>query len=997
MRFYSKLLIFLALFALSFAVAPSFARADHCGAPFQTNGGYFFDEFESVEYINGLLAVHFKLKTPYNDGRAWYSDMAFSSDECGNGSTQYLRKQVAIPAGVRYFSFRFTSPTHFEIWDDEAGAPIPLAACIDCAQDVPALPGYYEISFYGLIDGGASTFSSSANRISQNAPDPPVRDNTLPAPPNCQPFQATGFFFDSYERAEYVNGLLNYHFRLQTPYNDGRAWISALRLHDENCLEIWRITPRDDFNTSLTPFIRYYSVRFSSPTHYDIWNDETNTMEICPACSVDIPALLPGPTVYKYVSFAGLEERGFGRFLNATPFPIVEEAAPACCSNVAFLPGLQASRLYKKQFFENQLWEPNRNADVEQLYLSSTTSESLDPDIYTRDVIGTAYGLTNIYSSFTAFMDDLKANGTIHDWEALPYDWRLDLDNILASGRKTGDNISYLEATSTPFILQELRHLAETSATGKVTIITHSNGGLLAKYLLKKLEDESDPLLGKIDKFIMVAAPQLGTPKAIFEMLHGAEPFFLGFPSKEVTREFAENMKSAYTLLPSRTYFDRLRDPLTRPPVEFSTTTPATQSFRNIYGNSISDYDTLRRFLRGENGARIEPQASAVNEPNVLKENFLTNAETRHAELDTWTPPLVGIDVVEIIGWGLMTPRGVRYESVKKKVCNTDLSVCSKIDVIDPQPLETTEGDGTVVYPSTEALGGERYYVDINKYNFSGLFSSTVNRDHKSILEIEPIQDLITTLIKNEATSTLPSFVTSVKPLETDDDKRLAVGVHSPVLLHLYDLLGRHTGLISNPNPLSDLEFFEEQIPNSYYWQVGEGQYAGADGATTTMIKLEGTDLGTFTIDIENIVGGVTATTTVYEDIPVAASTTATLIVGDGTSTPLLLDIDGDGNTDARITAGGLTAENLVGILNGLVKTLNLPAEKEKKLIKKIEKLEKELAKESQNERKEKRKTEHAFEDIVKVVKKYAKKRILSPDEANELISIIEQIKEKVI
>jgi len=163
------------------------------------------------------------------------------------------------------------------------------------------------------------------------------------------------------------------------------------------------------------------------------------------------------------------------------------------------------------------------------------------------------------------------------------------------------------------------------------------------------------------------------------------------------------------------------------------------------------------------------------------------------------------------------------------------------------------------------------------------------------------------------------------------------------------------------------------------------------------MIKLEGTDLGTFTIDIENIVGGVTATTTVYEDIPVAASTTATLIVGDGTSTPLLLDIDGDGNTDARITAGGLTAENLVGILNGLVKTLNLPAEKEKKLIKKIEKLEKELAKESQNERKEKRKTEHAFEDIVKVVKKYAKKRILSPDEANELISIIEQIKEKVI
>ncbi len=653
-------------------------------------------------------------------------------------------------------------------------------------------------------------------------------------------------------------------------------------------------------------------------------------------------------------------------------------------SNVAFLPGLEASRLYKQQFFENQLWEPNLNDDVRKLYLSSTTGESLDSNIYTKDVIGTAYGVS-IYAGFLSRMNTMETDGIIDRFETLPYDWRIDVKDVVT-------RLIPLEVGGYR-IATQITDLANTSPTGKVTLITHSNGGLVVKELVEDLKSRGQENL--IDRIIMIAAPELGTPKAIIEMLHGAE-FPLGFPNREVTRELAENMKSAYALLPSRTYFDRLRDPLIRPLVEFSTTTSATQSFRNIYGDSISDYNTLRRFLRGENGARMEPPASEVSEPNVLKENFLANAETRHEELDTWTPPL-GIDVIEIIGWGLDTPRGVRYEAVKKSVCNADLSVCSKIDVIDPQPLETSEGDGTVVYPSAEALGGERYYVNIKNYNKSGLFNSTINRDHKNILEIEPLQTLIATLLKHEATSTLPSFISSTKPPETRDDKRLRIGIHSPVALHLYDSFGRHTGPISNPDPSSDLELSEEQIPNSYYWQIGEGQYAGIDGATTTTIELKGAALGTFTIDIENIIGGVTATTTVYEDIPVTASTTATIQAGENIAPIVKMDIDGDGTIDAEITPGGLTAQELTNILKGLVKTLHLPVEKENKLIKKIEKLEKELKKEHKNEWTEKRKTVHAFEEIIKTIKKYEKKGILTHDEAGELITIIEQIQETVV
>ena len=88
--------------------------------------------------------------------------------------------------------------------------------------------------------------------------------------------------------------------------------------------------------------------------------------------------------------------------------------------------------------------------------------------------------------------EEMVGAGIINEWKALPYDWRLALEDMLASGKKIGekngeDNISYLDATSTPYIFQELERLAETSDTGKVTIITHSNGGLVAKYLLRQL------------------------------------------------------------------------------------------------------------------------------------------------------------------------------------------------------------------------------------------------------------------------------------------------------------------------------------------------------------------------------------------------------------------------------------------------------------------------------------------------------------------------------
>ena len=75
------------------------------------------------------------------------------------------------------------------------------------------------------------------------------------------------------------------------------------------------------------------------------------------------------------------------------PDPIV-----TCCSNVIFLPGIDASTLYTKNSkgTNNKLWEPNRNLDVEKLYLDEK-GNSLDSEIYVGDIIESAYGFKKIY------------------------------------------------------------------------------------------------------------------------------------------------------------------------------------------------------------------------------------------------------------------------------------------------------------------------------------------------------------------------------------------------------------------------------------------------------------------------------------------------------------------------------------------------------------------------------------------------------------------------
>jgi pimeloyl-ACP methyl ester carboxylesterase len=254
---------------------------------------------------------------------------------------------------------------------------------------------------------------------------------------------------------------------------------------------------------------------------------------------------------------------------------------------------------------ENQLWEPNRNDDLRKLYLDQYGQSTTTYDIYTRDVIDEInvlpIGQGNIYKSFIASMNTLKTNGTINAWEAVPYDWRLSIADIMNGGIRYGNDISYVQPATRSYIIDELRALAAHSKTGKVTIIAHSNGGLVTKALMKKLKERNEENL--VDKIIFVAVPQTGTPEAIGALLHGANQGHFPVITTAAAREFTHHIPAASNLLPSEAYFTGTSSHVNTPVVTFE---PGSQTalFRNAYGDQINTYGAMQAFLRGLEGGK---------------------------------------------------------------------------------------------------------------------------------------------------------------------------------------------------------------------------------------------------------------------------------------------------------------------------------------------------------------------------------------------------------
>jgi pimeloyl-ACP methyl ester carboxylesterase len=601
-------------------------------------------------------------------------------------------------------------------------------------------------------------------------------------------------------------------------------------------------------------------------------------------------------------------------------FTLVEASqVEDCCSSVVFLPGIKGSILKKDRFLgtEDTLWPATMYSDdVAQLALNED-GVSIS-DVFVDGIVNTYLG-EPVYEPFSLFMDDLVASETIVAWKPIPYDWRLLPGTILEDGVKTRDGVVD--------IIEQIEALAGTSNTGQVTIVAHSMGGLMGKAIIKKLEEEGKDDL--IDAFIMVGSPQLGTPQAIGSLLHGNDESIPGnleglasilnnsSVETSAARQMAQNMPSAYNLLPSPAYFGEVSDPV----LKFDETSSFTDSWRAFWGTTINTYTKFAEFITGQGVTRVNPGTNELNIPEILNEDIVDSVKDFHQEYDSYEFP-DNIRVVEIAGWGRPTVKGILYTTEHDKQSYV--------------PLFTVEGDKTVTYPSAISSEPEEEYF-LHLFDYNDTFGTQA--DHKDLLSVEPVQKLVSTLIKKEAFDNDIDFITTMKPSTSDVSQQLLVSSHSPVILGVTDSEGNFTGVDVDEEKIS------EEIPGSSLRIFGQSQYIFLPKTGTYNFMYEGTGSGSTTITIETFSNDVTTPVASYTDMPTILGTVATFGVNSSApaDTQIKLDKDGDGVVDTTVKADTYepTLSELVALLKTTVNGLNLKKQLKKNLLTKVSLLKK--------------------------------------------------------
>ncbi|XKT74548.1 MAG: lipase/acyltransferase domain-containing protein [Patescibacteria group bacterium UBA2163] len=571
-----------------------------------------------------------------------------------------------------------------------------------------------------------------------------------------------------------------------------------------------------------------------------------------------------------------------------------ENEGEVCCSSVVFLPGLQGSRLKSGG---NTLW-PTALHQADGYFAKLVFDETGEPvtDNVVVDGVLNNFSLKPIYQPFTDFMNTLTATSSeqtasaITAWEPLAYDWRYAPDYIAEHGATTTEGVIDF--------VERIEALAEESRTGKVTMVMHSYGGLVGKALIKRLIDEGKE--GLVDNFVMVASPQLGTPRAMTGLLHGegseitVAGGFITLISKRDARRLGKTIDVSHHLLPSEKYFEKVLDPVivfVQPETEREASRMLGKWW-STYGDTTTSFLDMSNFLTAAFIPRA-PNDKKYKVPEVLETGLVTKARDWHREYDSFNFPS-SIRVVQVAGWGLPTIKGITYHFNKEG--DSDGERANNIY----RALFTTEGDGAVVYPSAVSSGEEKYYFNLKLYS-----ESHKDTDHKDVVSVNPTQGLIYDVLKNK-TVTESEYISATKWEPNDEDDRLIVNVHSPVTLGVTDQHGNYTGITPGQDPDADILTVTNDIPGSSYFTVGDAKYLILPDDGEYTFAMGGTGSGDVTVFVETLSGDNQKIVSSYSNFTVSTSTQASFTITGGASSDIALDLDGDGNVDQTVSPDGV-------------------------------------------------------------------------------------------
>jgi len=316
--------------------------------------------------------------------------------------------------------------------------------------------------------------------------------------------------------------------------------------------------------------------------------------------------------------------------ITQAPEDPIEELTGA--SSVLFLPGIMGSRLYEEsdvcgdEVTEQQRWFSFSECD--QLRLLTRFDGATEHDIYTKaidDAVIDSVSISTLYEDFLAEMNELEESEVIADFTPFAYDWRLRLDDLLQTTKDPVTNEVRFDSAvdlEDSHIYQTVASMVDDSHSGKVTIVAHSNGGLLAKTFMSALQAKEDPLADKIDNLILVASPQVGTPDAVVGMLQGTEIVGGLIASQTTTRELLNTGPFGHHLLPSAEYFAGSGVQVTTPVISFESGS-STDGWREGFGPAITDSQNLHQFLSRDSG-RAKPVTDDLYQPEVVDNYLLT-------------------------------------------------------------------------------------------------------------------------------------------------------------------------------------------------------------------------------------------------------------------------------------------------------------------------------------------------------------------------------------
>jgi pimeloyl-ACP methyl ester carboxylesterase len=574
----------------------------------------------------------------------------------------------------------------------------------------------------------------------------------------------------------------------------------------------------------------------------------------------------------------------------------------ACHSSILFLPGIMGTRLYDNQ--GERLWESFGIAeDTKQARLAMDQNGYSINEIHTKldtvsdsAVIGTV-ATQDIYKSFIQDLQTWKnTDNLIQDYAVIPYDWRLPLDQIVQKGKVVDNKLYY--GTTTPslsdsFLIKELQRLQRDSKSGKVTIIAHSNGGLVTKELIQTLKETGSPLYNQIDKVIMVAVPQVGTPEAVLGTIHGNGLGALGanfIISNARARSLAQNMPMSYNLIPNQNYIDMVsQTDFNSKLITFDSSDIYTKE-RAQYGYTIDGHAELEQYITGVEGRPIPPYTD-TNRAMVGNQILLTNAVSAHQRIDNWQPATT-TKIIQVAGWGEDTVVGIDYKVQ---------SLGGGVQYPSFKVRKTVDGDGTVVVPSalymsTSTPNVERWWVDLKINNKFGSGNKKV--DHSTIFESPELRTFLLESIKNE-TIAANTIIKTSQPISTNIN-RLHYTLHSPLTLGILDNQGRYTGRSTTTDEVIN------QIPEVNYNIYGEVQTISVPVGLEHTVLLDGYQTGSFSLDIDKQEGNTITASTTFSAIPTTENTIVRLAMnaeGDIASTTLKIDSNGDNSIDISLPA----------------------------------------------------------------------------------------------